>query len=168
MIAHNEATILIFTNETFITFKLLKAPLALSKSKVTLLNVERLYQHCFEHLFTPCLLSVALVLNLVNTKLVSPAFKVVQKIGNKYSGWSHIEDSHVFAINYYHIQPATEYINFILCITFVDYIISLCCIHLGRQVPRIKELHPNCKWIHLHKKNILYIIPILQLSLIHI
>ena len=21
-------------------------------------------------------------------------------------------------------------------------------IHLGQQVPRIKELHPNCKWIH--------------------
>ena len=75
MIAHNEDTILIFTNETFITFKLLKAALALRKSKVTLLKVERLYQHCFELLFTPCLLSVALVLNLVNTKLGSPAFR---------------------------------------------------------------------------------------------
>ena len=41
--AHNEHTILMFTNETFITFKLLKAALALRKSKVTLLNVERLY-----------------------------------------------------------------------------------------------------------------------------
>ena len=77
------------------------------RSKVTEIKA------CFEHLFTPCLLSVSLVLNLVNTTLGSPAFKVVWKIGNKYSAWSHIEDSHVFAINYYHIQPATEYINFI-------------------------------------------------------
>ena len=41
MTAHSEGTI--FTNEIFITFKLLKAALALRKSKVTLLNVERLY-----------------------------------------------------------------------------------------------------------------------------
>ena len=38
---HSEGTI--FTNEIFITFKLLKAALASRKSKVTLLNVERLY-----------------------------------------------------------------------------------------------------------------------------
>ena len=42
MTAHShEGTI--FTNEIFITFKLLKAALALRKSKVTLLNVERLF-----------------------------------------------------------------------------------------------------------------------------
>ena len=41
MTAHSEGTI--FTIEIFITFKLLKAALALRKSKVTLLNVERLY-----------------------------------------------------------------------------------------------------------------------------
>ena len=41
MTAHSEGTI--FTNEIFITFKLPRAALALRKSKVTLLNVERLY-----------------------------------------------------------------------------------------------------------------------------
>ena len=41
MTAHSEGTI--FTNEFFITFKLRKAAPALRKSKVTLLNVERLY-----------------------------------------------------------------------------------------------------------------------------
>ena len=41
MTAHTEGTI--FTNEIFITFKLLKAVLTLRKSKVNLLNVERLY-----------------------------------------------------------------------------------------------------------------------------
>ena len=44
----------------------------------------------FEHLFTPCLLSVSLVLHLVNTKLGSPAFKVLRKIGNKYGAGSHV------------------------------------------------------------------------------
>ena len=41
MTAHSEGTI--FTNKIFITFKFLKAALALRKSKVTLLNVERLF-----------------------------------------------------------------------------------------------------------------------------
>jgi len=41
MTTHSEGTI--FTNEIFITFKFLKAALALRKSKVTLLNVERLF-----------------------------------------------------------------------------------------------------------------------------
>ena len=41
MIAHNEDTILIFTNETFITFKLSKTALTLRKSSI--LNGERLY-----------------------------------------------------------------------------------------------------------------------------
>ena len=56
-------------------------------SKGTEINVS------FEHLFTPCLLSVSLVLHLVNTKLGSPAFKVLQKIGNEYGAGSHIEVS---------------------------------------------------------------------------
>ena len=41
MTAHSEGTI--FTNEIFITFKFLKAALALRKSKLILLNVERLF-----------------------------------------------------------------------------------------------------------------------------
>ena len=41
MTAHSEGTI--FTNEIFITFKIRKAAPSLRKSKVTLLNVERLY-----------------------------------------------------------------------------------------------------------------------------
>ena len=41
MRAHSEGTT--FSNEIFITFKFLKAALALRKSKVTLSNVERLF-----------------------------------------------------------------------------------------------------------------------------
>lgn len=69
---------------------------------------------------------MSLVLHLVKTKLGSPTFKVLQKIGNEYGAGSHVEVSSVCD---YHIQPATEYINFISCITFVDYITSLCYIY---------------------------------------
>ena len=66
---------------------------------------------------------MSLVLDLVNTKLGSPAFKLLRKIGNEYGAGSHVE---VSCVCDYHIQPATGYINFILCITFLDHIISLC------------------------------------------
>ena len=56
----------------------------------------------FEHLFTPCLLSLSLVLYLVNTKLGSSAFKVLRKIGNKYGA-----GSRVFAILIFNQQQNT-------------------------------------------------------------